>query len=80
VGGRSIAVTATPGRYQCADTETIARGRGIAFPIAAHPSVYELRVIAFIGVPCPKNIAGMDVGMTGCYPKKGPLPARNVLL
>src|SRR2546426_3570199 len=32
VGGAGIAVTEVPGRYQCAEMDKIARGRGIAAP------------------------------------------------
>jgi hypothetical protein len=62
-----MAVTATPGRYQCAEIETIARGRGSERPIAAQASVVALRVIAFTGLPWPKKIAGIVV-MAPCYP------------
>src|SRR4051812_9686617 len=59
VRGARVAVTRVPGRYQCAETATIARGRGRARPRAAQASVYALRWIAFIGLPCPKKKAGM---------------------
>ena len=34
----AIAVTAVAGRYQCAETQRMARGRGSAAPIAAQPA------------------------------------------
>src|SRR6185436_10357387 len=54
-----MAVTQVPGRYQCAETATTARGRGSARPMAAQASVYALRSMAFIGLPCPKKKAGI---------------------
>jgi hypothetical protein len=62
VRGRDIAVTAVALVNQCADTTRIARGRGIAVPKARHDSVVRLRSSAFIGLPCPKNTAG--IGLT----------------
>ena len=45
--------------YQCAETTRIARGRGIRDPNTRHDSVYRLWSRAFIGVPWPKNAAGI---------------------
>src|SRR4029079_9340950 len=59
VRGRSIAVTATAGIYQWAETQSIALGFGTARPISAHASVHGFWNRAFIGFPCPKNIAGI---------------------
>src|SRR6188474_1695551 len=59
VRGARMAVTQVPGRYQCAETATTARGRGSARPMAAQASVYVLRWMAFMGLPCPKKNAGM---------------------
>jgi len=59
VGGERIAVTKVAGKYQWADTESTALGRRISFPIAAQPSVQALCINAFIGLPCPKKIAGI---------------------
>jgi hypothetical protein len=47
--------------YQCAETTRIARGRGTACPNDRHAEVYRLTSRAFIGLPCPKNAAGMTV-------------------
>jgi hypothetical protein len=51
VRGRSTAVTAVAGTYQCAEMHTIARGRRIDCPNADQPSVNALRASAFIGLP-----------------------------
>src|SRR5678816_4150661 len=59
VRGAAIAVTKVAGRYQCAETHSTARGRGISFPIAAQPFAQALCIKAFIGLPCPKKIAGI---------------------
>src|SRR3954469_11117827 len=61
VRGRGIAVTAVACTYQCADTMRIARGRGTACPNARQASVYRFFSRAFIGLPWPKNAAGMTV-------------------
>ncbi len=44
---------------QCAEMTRIARGRGAAAPNSRQACVYRLSSSAFIGVPCPKNAAGM---------------------
>src|SRR5215204_1452791 len=59
VRGRGIAVTAVALMYQCALTTRIARGRGAARPNARQAAVYRLTSSAFIGLPCPKNAAGI---------------------
>src|SRR5581483_2320940 len=59
VRGRGIAVTAVALMYQCALTTKMARGRGTAWPNARQAWVYRLSSRAFIGLPCPKNAAGM---------------------
>jgi hypothetical protein len=46
-----MAVTAVPGKYQCAETQRIARGRGIDRPIRDQASVYSFRASAFKGFP-----------------------------
>ena len=60
-----MAVTAVALMYQWADTTRMARGRGTSTPNDRHASVYRLWSRAFIGVPCPKNAAGMRV-ITPC--------------
>jgi hypothetical protein len=57
--GAVLIVTPVPGTYQCADTASTAFGRGMDLPIDAHPSVYLFVAKAFIGLPCPKKIAGI---------------------
>src|SRR5581483_1712344 len=59
VRGRGIAVTAVALMYQCALTTRMARGRGTARPNARQAWVYRLSSRAFIGLPCPKNAAGI---------------------
>src|ERR1700722_5815044 len=54
-----MAVTATVGTYQCAETHTIARGVGTLWPSCRQPSEYWLRASAFIGLPWPTKMAGM---------------------
>src|SRR3954471_13908867 len=61
VRGRGIAVTAVACTYQCADTTRIARGRGTFSPNARQAWVYRFFSSAFIGLPWPKNAAGMTV-------------------
>jgi hypothetical protein len=39
--------------------QSTALGRWISFPITAQPSVQALRISAFIGLPCPKKMAGI---------------------
>src|SRR5690349_3706822 len=63
VRGWAIALTSVAGKYQCADTQTIARGRGIDLPIMAQPLVQSFCWSAFIGLPCPKKIAGIGWAM-----------------
>lgn len=45
--------------YQWAEIHKIADGFGISRPIAAQPRVQTLSCSAFIGLPCPKKIAGI---------------------
>src|SRR6266705_1148102 len=59
VFGLSIAVTAVPSVYQCADTHRMASGFGIESPSRRQDSVYWLRSKAFMGLPWPKNTTGI---------------------
>src|SRR5260221_975643 len=59
VFGLLIAVTAVPSVYQCADTHRTAVGRGIDSPGRRHDSVYRLCSSVLIGLPWPKNTAGI---------------------
>src|SRR5678810_1113075 len=59
VRGRDIAVTAVTFTYQCADTTRIARGLGTLAPKSAHALEKRFRSRAFIGLPCPRNTAGI---------------------
>ncbi|GIJ29946.1 hypothetical protein Vqi01_51080 [Micromonospora qiuiae] len=61
VFGRGMAVTAVAPMYQWADTTRIARGRGTDCPKARQADVYRLSSSAFIGLPWPKNTAGIRV-------------------
>lgn len=63
-----MAVTAVAFMYQWALTTRIARGRGTAAPKARQAEVYRLTSSAFIGLPWPKNAAGMTTSEspTGC--------------
>src|SRR5689334_16618324 len=61
VRGRPIAVTAVTFTYQCADTTRIARGLGRLAPRLAHALEKRFRSSAFIGLPCPRNTAGIVV-------------------
>src|SRR5579885_1199355 len=63
VRGAVLTVTPVPGTYQCAETDSIALGRGVSRPSRAQPSVYALVRSAFIGLPCPTNSAGSVPGM-----------------
>src|SRR5215207_1085535 len=54
-----MAVTALALMYQWAETTRMARGRGMLAPKALQASVYRLWSSAFIGLPWPKNTAGM---------------------
>src|SRR4051812_26596411 len=62
VRGRGMAVTAVALMYQCALITRIARGRATDWPKARHAAVYRLSDSAFMGLPCPKNAAGMIGG------------------
>jgi hypothetical protein len=59
VRGVGITVTKVPGRYQWAEIESTARGRRMCLPMVAQPSVQALCDKAFIGLPCPKKMAGI---------------------
>src|SRR5256885_14964159 len=59
VFGLSIAVTAVPSVYQCADTHRMALGFGIELPSRRQDSVYGLRSRVFMGLPWPKNTTGI---------------------
>jgi hypothetical protein len=59
VRGFGIAVTAVALMYQCAETTRMARGRGTDEPKLRHAWVYRLSSKAFIGLPCPRNAAGI---------------------
>src|SRR5215471_16852432 len=63
VRGLAIAVTAVAFTYQCAETTRMARGRGMLLPKLRHAVEYRLISSAFIGLPCPKNTAGIGVGV-----------------
>jgi hypothetical protein len=70
VRGLSIAVTAVPRMYQCADTAKIAFGLGSDSPRRRQASVYWLWTSVFMGLPCPKNTAGI----------RDPLPVTTLFL
>src|SRR5258708_35643760 len=57
--GFSIAVTAVPSVYQCADMHRMALGFGMELPSHRQDSVYWLRSSVFIGLPCPKHTTGI---------------------
>jgi len=59
-----MAVTAVALMYQWADTMRMARGRGIDAPKARHASEDRFRSRAFMGLPWPKNTAGIGVTST----------------
>jgi len=61
VRGWGMAVTIVPGRYQWAETASIAAGRGSSAPSKAQPSVHRLFRMTFIGVPWPMKTAGMEL-------------------
>ncbi len=65
VRGAAIAATAVPGRYQCADTDSTARGRGRRRPSAAQARLQSLSNRVFIGLPCPRKIVGSGAFMAG---------------
>src|SRR5712691_11465338 len=65
VFGLSIAVTAVPSVYQCADTHRMALGFGIELPSRRQDSVYWLRSKVFMGLPWPKNTTGI-LDLLGC--------------
>src|SRR3546814_6570655 len=48
---------------QCAETTRIARGLPMDSPIARQPSVQAFDWMAFIGLPCPKKMAGVLSGI-----------------
>jgi hypothetical protein len=52
------------GKYQCADTASTAFGLGIEVPRSVQPSVQVLLANAFIGLPCPKKMAGIGFVMS----------------
>src|SRR4051812_22708942 len=54
-----MAVTAVALMYQCADMARIARGATTLSPKARQARVYPLLSRAFIGLPWPKNAAGI---------------------
>src|SRR3954465_12926319 len=56
-----MAVSAVACTYQWAETTRIGGGRGTDRPKARQASVYRLRSRAFIGLPWPKNAAGMTL-------------------
>src|ERR1044072_3201653 len=58
--GLGIAVTAVAPKYQCAEMERIARGRGRCRPKARHASVKPFDSSVFIGLPWPMKRAGID--------------------
>src|SRR3954447_20187169 len=60
-----MAVTAVALMYQCALTTRIARGRGTDSPKPRQAAVYRLSESAFIGLPCPKNAAGISASPVG---------------
>src|SRR5271155_6267198 len=64
VRGAALMVTATAGTYQCADMARIALGRGRCSPIRRHAAVQALWLIAFMGLPWPRNKAGRGFAMT----------------
>ena len=61
VSGAGDPVTRAPGVSQCADTHTIARGRGSAGPSARQASDQSLSSMAFIGEPWPMNRTGIVI-------------------
>ena len=58
VRGARIAVTHVPGRYQWADTTTMAVGRGSARPMAAQASVYALLLQRVHRIAVPEEERG----------------------
>src|SRR4030095_1254978 len=60
VRARAIAVTAVTFTYQCAEMARIARGGGTLAPKLAQAAEKRFRSNAFIGLPCPRNTAGMS--------------------
>ncbi|MEE3920432.1 epoxide hydrolase N-terminal domain-containing protein [Micromonospora sp. BRA006-A] len=73
--GRGIAVTAVALMYQWALTTRIARGRGTAAPKAFHAEVYRLTSRAFIGLPWPRNAAGIKTSSPDVRLKARELPS-----
>jgi hypothetical protein len=52
-----------PGTYQWAEMQSTARGRGAEAPRAAQAFDHSLGSKAFIGLPCPKKMVGIRVGI-----------------
>src|ERR1039458_7547333 len=65
VSGCSIAVTRVPSVSQCAETQSTALGLGSDRATAAHARLNSLSSMAFIGLPCPMNRAGIVVSVSG---------------
>src|SRR5690242_1386289 len=63
--------------YQCALTTRMARGRGTAWPNARQAWVYRLSSRAFIGLPCPKNAAGIRCASLIAAPPGSRCPSRS---
>ncbi len=51
-------VTPVCGTYQCAEIDRITLGLGMRSPMRRQASVKRLSSRAFMGLPCPKKIAG----------------------
>src|SRR5690606_20456659 len=60
-----LLVTKVPGTYQCAETESTARGTGRLSPRARKARDQRLSSIAFMGEPCPTNTTGRRAGEPG---------------
>lgn len=63
--GAVLTVTPVPGTNQCAEIERMARGRAMSVAMRRHPFVYALFINAFMGLPCPKKIAGSMSAIVG---------------
>ena len=59
VFGCAMLVTLVPFVSQCADTESIACGRGSVVPSACQLWLYLLSSMAFMGLPWPMNSTGI---------------------
>ena len=57
--GLFMAVTNVPSTYQCAEIASTALGRRRDAPMRFHSVANSVSSIAFIGLPCPMNKAGM---------------------